>query len=87
MYVFCRVIAVVELLMLTRKTLFLKTKSYLYLYFLFSDLMADPQSPIGTAFGFSRPKRQAAKIANTSLMLEFASSRIVRSFIQGFVII
>ncbi|CAH1398171.1 unnamed protein product [Nezara viridula] len=47
------------------------------------NLMADPQSPIGTAFGFSRPKRQAAKIANTSLMLEFASSRIVRSFIQG----
>ncbi|KAL1122797.1 hypothetical protein AAG570_003123 [Ranatra chinensis] len=47
------------------------------------NMMADPQSPVGTAFGFNRPKRQAAKIANTSLMLEFASSRIVRSFLKG----
>uniref|UniRef100_A0A0K8SGF7 Peroxidasin n=3 Tax=Lygus hesperus TaxID=30085 RepID=A0A0K8SGF7_LYGHE len=45
--------------------------------------LADPQSPQGTAFSFNRPKRQAARIANTSLMLEFASSRLVRSFIQG----
>ncbi|BET01861.1 Animal haem peroxidase [Nesidiocoris tenuis] len=45
--------------------------------------LADPQSPQGTAFSFSRPKRQATRIANTSLMLEFASSRLVRSFIQG----
>ncbi|XP_014241110.1 uncharacterized protein LOC106661888 [Cimex lectularius] len=47
------------------------------------NLMADPQSPVGTAFGFNRPKRQAAKIANTSLLLEYASTRLIRSFIQG----
>ncbi|XP_073996346.1 uncharacterized protein [Rhodnius prolixus] len=47
------------------------------------NLMADPLSPIGTAFGFNRPKRQASIIANTSIMLEFASSRLVRSFLQG----
>lgn len=49
-----------------------------------ADRLADPQSPQGTAFSFSRPKRQATRIANTSLMLEFASSRLVRSFIQGY---
>ncbi|KAG8228883.1 hypothetical protein J437_LFUL007620 [Ladona fulva] len=43
---------------------------------------ADPQSPIGTAFGFNRPTRQAAEIANTSLILQFASMRFVSSFLQ-----
>lgn len=44
---------------------------------------ADPTSPVGTAFGFNRPKRQAAEIANTSLVLQFMSSRFVNSFLQG----
>ncbi|XP_046386027.1 uncharacterized protein LOC124155895 isoform X2 [Ischnura elegans] len=44
---------------------------------------ADPQSPIGTAYGFNRPTRQAAEIANTSLILQFASQRFVSSFLQG----
>ncbi|GLG99518.1 Peroxidasin [Gryllus bimaculatus] len=44
---------------------------------------ADPLSPVGTAFGFNRPKRQAVEIANTSLILEFASARFVNSFLQS----
>lgn len=44
---------------------------------------ADPLSPVGTAFSFNRPKRQAAEIANTSLILQFASARFVNSFLQG----
>lgn len=44
---------------------------------------ADPRSPVGTAFGFNRPKRQAAEIANTSLVLQYASSRFAKSFLQG----
>jgi hypothetical protein len=44
---------------------------------------ADPLSPVGTAFGFNRPKRQAAEIANTSLVLQFASARFVTSFLEG----
>ncbi|XP_047106680.1 uncharacterized protein LOC124775853 [Schistocerca piceifrons] len=45
--------------------------------------VADPLSPVGTAYGFNRPKRQAAEIANTSLLLQFASTRFVNSFLQG----
>ncbi|RZF47556.1 hypothetical protein LSTR_LSTR009092 [Laodelphax striatellus] len=45
--------------------------------------MADPQSPVGTAYGFSRPKRQAAQIANNSLILEYASASMVRNFLKG----
>ncbi|KAG8258779.1 hypothetical protein J6590_024091 [Homalodisca vitripennis] len=44
---------------------------------------ADPQSPIGTAFGFSRPKRQAAMISNASFLLEYTSANMIRSFLQG----
>jgi hypothetical protein len=44
---------------------------------------ADPLSPVGTAFSFNRPKRQAAEIANTSLVLQFASAIFVNSFLQG----
>nr|CAD7425233.1 unnamed protein product [Timema monikensis] len=45
--------------------------------------VADPLSPVGTAFGFNRPKRQAQEIANTSLLLQFASARFVSSYLQG----
>jgi len=45
---------------------------------------ADPHSPVGTAFGFNRPKRQAAEIANTSLLLQFTSTRFVNSFLKGY---
>jgi len=45
--------------------------------------LADPHSPIGTAFGFSRPKRQAAVISNTSFLLEYTSANMIRSFLQG----
>lgn len=44
---------------------------------------ADPLSPVGTAYGFNRPKRQAAEIANTSLVLQLVSKRFVNSFLQG----
>nr|CAH0106290.1 unnamed protein product [Daphnia galeata] len=43
---------------------------------------ADPKSPVGTAFSFSRPKRQASAIANISRVLQFASKRFVNSFLN-----
>ena len=43
---------------------------------------ADPKSPVGTAFSFSRPKRQATLIANVSRVLQFASKRFVNSFLN-----
>ncbi|XP_059471181.1 uncharacterized protein LOC132194111 [Neocloeon triangulifer] len=44
---------------------------------------AHPHSPTGTAFGFNRPTIQATEIANTSLLLQFASASFVSSFLQG----
>jgi hypothetical protein len=43
---------------------------------------ADPKSAVGTAFSFSRPKRQASAIANISRVLQFASKRFVNSFLN-----
>lgn len=43
---------------------------------------ADPKSAVGTAFSFSRPKRQATAIANISRVLQFASKRFVNSFLN-----
>lgn len=45
---------------------------------------ADPKSPVGTAFSFSRPKRQANLIANVSRLLQFASKRFVNSFLTKY---
>lgn len=42
----------------------------------------NPRSPVGTAFKFNRPKRQATLIANTSLVLQLASARILDDYIQ-----
>ena len=47
----------------------------------FSGKGADPKSAVGTAFSFSRPKRQATLIANVSRLLQFASKRFVNSFL------
>jgi len=44
---------------------------------------ADPKSAVGTAFSFSRPKRQATLIANVSRLLQFASKRFVNSFLTN----
>ncbi|CAG0882057.1 unnamed protein product [Darwinula stevensoni] len=47
------------------------------------DLSADPKSPVGSAYGFLRPKRQALQISNTSFVLQFASARFVNDLIDG----
>ncbi|XP_066153356.1 uncharacterized protein [Euwallacea fornicatus] len=39
----------------------------------------DPKSPHGIAASFSKPNKQALKVANTSLLLEFASNEILNS--------
>lgn len=44
---------------------------------------ADPLSPVGTAYGFNRPKRQASEISNTSIVLQYISKRFVNSYLQG----
>lgn len=43
---------------------------------------ADPYSPVGTAFRFNRPKRQATMIANTSLLLQLTSIRLMDNYID-----
>ncbi|XP_026292684.2 uncharacterized protein LOC113217054 [Frankliniella occidentalis] len=46
--------------------------------------LADSSSPQGQGLlGFSRPRRQALSIANTSLVLEFATARFVSGFLEG----
>lgn len=39
----------------------------------------DPKSPAGTAASFSKANKQALKLANSSLLLEFASNEIINS--------
>ncbi len=40
---------------------------------------ADSQSPLGTAFAFSRPNRAALVLSNTSLLLEYTSRVFINS--------
>lgn len=42
----------------------------------------DLKSPIGTAFRFNRPKREATMIANTSLLLQLASMRLMDNYAE-----
>ena len=42
----------------------------------------DPKSPAGTAASFSKPNKQALKLANTSLFFEFASNEIINSLMH-----
>lgn len=42
------------------------------------------QSPMGTAFRFNRPKREAAIIANTSLLLQLTSIRLMDNYIDKY---
>ena len=40
-----------------------------------SGKMADPKSPIGSAYGFMKPKAQSVEVSNSSFVLQFASRR------------
>ncbi|KRT83256.1 peroxidase [Oryctes borbonicus] len=42
----------------------------------------DPKSPTGTAASFSKANKQALKLANSSLLFEFASNEIINSLIN-----
>ncbi|KAF5280247.1 hypothetical protein FQA39_LY18070 [Lamprigera yunnana] len=42
----------------------------------------DPKSPTGTAASFSKANKQALKLANSSLLLEFASNEIINSLLS-----
>ena len=44
-----------------------------------SDMGADSQSPLGTAFAFSRPNKVALSLSNTSLLLEYTSRVFLNS--------
>lgn len=50
-------------------------------FFLISVGGIDPKSPGGTAAAFSKANRQALKLANSSLLFEFASNEIVNSLV------
>ncbi|KAK9883031.1 hypothetical protein WA026_001241 [Henosepilachna vigintioctopunctata] len=43
---------------------------------------ADPKSPVGTAASFSKANKAALKLANSSLLFEFASNEIVNSLLN-----
>ena len=45
--------------------------------------MADSKSPIGTAYGFMKPKQQAVKVSNSSFVLQFASRRFLDNLLQS----
>ncbi|XP_018331432.1 uncharacterized protein LOC108741220 [Agrilus planipennis] len=42
----------------------------------------DPKSPSGTAASFSKPNKAALRLANSSLLLEFASNEIINSLMN-----
>ena len=44
-----------------------------------SDMGANPQSSIGTAFAFSRPNTESLILSNTSLLLEYTSKVFLAS--------
>ena len=46
-------------------------------------MMAHPQSPIGAAYGFMRPKPQSVEISNSSFVLQFASRRFLDTLLTG----
>ena len=45
--------------------------------------MADSKSPIGTAYGFMKPKQQAVEVSNSSFVLQFASRRFLDNLLQS----
>jgi hypothetical protein len=65
------------------KTLFFQVRNssiFLLLPLLNSiDMGADSQSPLGTAFAFSRPSKVALRLSNTSLLLEYTSRVFINS--------
>ena len=50
-----------------------------YTLFAISGMGADSQSPLGTAFAFSRPNNLALSLSNTSLLLEYTSRVFINS--------
>lgn len=50
-----------------------------------SELVADPKSPLGSAYAFGKPKQQAIMISNSSFILQFASARFVNNYFAGWV--
>ena len=49
------------------------------LFCFFTDIGADSQSSLGTAFAFSRPNKVALSLSNTSLLLEYTSRVFLNS--------
>jgi hypothetical protein len=45
--------------------------------------VADPKSPSGGSYAFSKPKPQAAEISNSSYILQFASRRFLDQLLGG----
>lgn len=45
--------------------------------------MADSKSPVGTAYGFMKPKAQAVEVSNSSFVLQFASRRFLDNLLQS----
>jgi len=58
-------------------------KLFLFSIGAFSGRLADPSSPVGQAYRFARPAKRALDIANTSLLLEFATARFVSGFLES----
>ncbi|KAF5284358.1 hypothetical protein FQR65_LT13575 [Abscondita terminalis] len=64
-----------------------KSKYFYYISYMFSNGYfivggVDPKSPTGTAASFSKANKQALKLANSSLLLEFATNEIINSLLS-----
>ena len=45
--------------------------------------VADPKSPVGGSYAFSKPKPQSVEISNSSFVLQFASRRFLDQLLGG----
>ncbi|CAB4061601.1 PXDN [Lepeophtheirus salmonis] len=45
--------------------------------------IADPKSPIGSSYGFLKPKAQSIEISNSSFVLQYASRRFLNNLLDG----
>ena len=51
--------------------------SHVFFPFLITGKIADPKSPSGGSYAFSKPKPQSVEISNSSFVLQFASRRFL----------
>lgn len=61
-------------------------QNHCLLLFVFLEGGVDPKSPLGTAAAFSKASKTALILANNSLLFEYASKELLKSFGKRLVI-